>query len=178
MKRIITLFFLTTCLTFAIPDFEDLRWGFTIDAIKGFYPEVQNDFTTNVDVTKYNHYPKGDDIGKVVFYLMDNQLYKIVTVFYPTNVNLSYVEGLFKGYSEKWGEPNSTAFKEEYNDFSIRGNEHTWIVGSTYISFIGQDYFDLDNKLTDSKLMVEYGLIDPTKRKKDSSLNKLILDKK
>ncbi len=178
MKKIITLFFLITCLTFAIPDFESLGWGFTIDAIKGFYPEVESEFTTSSDVTKYNHYPKGTNIGKIVFYLVNNQLYKIVTVFDPTKVRSADVEGLFKDYSEKWGEPNSTPFEEIYDNFSIRGNEHTWIVDSTYVSFIGQDYFDSNNNLTDSKLMVEYGLIDPTKREKKSSLNNLILDKK
>lgn len=178
MKKIITLFFLTTCLTFAIPNFESLGWGFTIDAIKGFYPEVESEFTTSSEVTKYNYYPKDTKIGKIVFYLVENQLYKIVTVFDTTKVRSADVEGMFKGYSEKWGKPNSTPFEENYDSFSIRGNEHTWIVGSTYVSFIGQDYFDKDNNLTDSKLMVEYGLIDPSKRKKESSLNNLILDKK
>ena len=178
MKKIITLFFLTTCLTFAIPNFESLGWGFTIDAIKGFYPEVESEFTTSREVTKYNYYPKDTKIGKIVFYLVENQLYKIVTVFDTTKVRSADVEGMFKGYSEKWGKPNSTPFEENYDCFSIRGNEHTWIVGSTYVSFIGQDYFDKDNNLTDSKLMVEYGLIDPSKRKKESSLNNLILDKK
>ena len=173
MKKIIALFFFTACLTFAIPNFESLGWGFSIDAIKGFYPEVEKEFTPVSNVTKYNYYPKGTNIGKVVFYLVDNQLYKIVTVFDPTKVRSSDVEDLFKDYSEKWGEPNSTPFEENYDDFSIRGNEQTWIVGTTYVSFIGQDYFDHDNNLTDSKLMVEYGLIDPAKRKKESSLNNL-----
>lgn len=178
MKKIITLFFLVTCLTFAIPNFETLGWGFTIDAIKGFYPQVKSEFTTSNEVTKYNYYPKDTKIGKVVFYLVDNQLYKIVTTFDTTKVRSTDVKDLFKEYSKKWGEPNSTPFEENYDSFSIRGNEHTWIVGSTYISFIGQDYFDNNNNLTDSKLMVEYGLIDPTKRETKSSLNNLILDKK
>lgn len=176
MKKIITLFFLVTCLTFAIPNFESLGWGFTIDAIKGFYPQVESKFTTNSDVTKYNYYPRDTNTGKIVFYLMNNKLYKIVTVFDPTKVKSNDVEGLFKNYSEKWGEPNSVPFEENYDNFSIRGNEHSWIVGSTYVSFIGQDYFDIDNNLIDSKLMVEYGLTDPSKRKKGSLLNKMILD--
>jgi len=165
MKKIITLFFLITCLTFAIPDFESLGWGFTIDAIKGFYPETQSEFTTSNNVTKYNNYPKDTNIEKIVFYLVNNQLYKIVIFFDPTKVKSADVKDLFKGYSDKWGKAISTPFEESYDNFSVKGNEHTWIVDSTYISFIGQDYFDIDNNLTDSKLMVEYGLIDPSKRK-------------
>lgn len=176
MKKIITLFFLTTCLTFAIPNFESLGWGFTIDAIKGFYPEVQSEFTTSSDVTKYNYYPRGTDIRKIVFYLYENKLYKIITVFDPTKVKSNDVENIFNNYSKEWGTPVSSPIDETYEDFSIKGNEHTWIVGTTYVSFIGQDYFDNDNNLSDSKLMVEYGLIDPAKREKESSLNNLILN--
>jgi hypothetical protein len=176
MKKIITLFFLTTCLTFAIPNFESLGWGFTIDAIKGFYPEVQSEFTTSSDVTKYNYYPKGTNIGKTVFYLYENKLYKIITVFDTTKVRSNDVENMFNNYSKEWGAPASSIIDETYEDFSIKGNKHTWIVGTTYVSFIGQDYFDSDNNLSDSKLMVEYGLIDPAKRKKESSLNNLILN--
>ena len=176
MKKILTLFFLTTCLTFAIPNFESLGWGFTIDAIKGFYPEVQSEFTTSSDVTKYNYYPRGTDIGKIVFYLYENKLYKIITVFDTTKVRSNDVEDMFNNYSKEWGTPVSSIIDETYEDFSIKGNEHTWIVGTTYVSFIGQDYFDSDNNLSDSKLMVEYGLIDPAKREKESSLNNLILN--
>lgn len=178
MKKIITLFFLTTCLTFAIPNFENLGWGFTIDAIKGFYPDVKNEFTTSNEVKKYNFYPKDSDIGKIVFYLVDDKLYKIVTVLDPTKVRLDDVKSIFEDSTKKWGEANSTPFEETYDDFSIKGNEHTWIAGTTYISLIGQDYFDKNNHLTNSKLMIEYGLIDPAKRKKESSLNSLILGTK
>ena len=176
MKKIITLFFLISCLTFAIPEFENLRWGFTIDAIKGFYPEVQNEFTTSNDVTKYNYYPKDTEVQKIIFYLYENKLYKIISEFDTTRVRSNDVQTIYNNYSDKWGNPTSSVIDETYDDFSIKGNKHTWIIDTTYISFIGQDYFDNSNKLSDSRLMVEYGLIDPTKRENESSLNKLILD--
>ncbi|MEI6857218.1 hypothetical protein [Psychrilyobacter sp.] len=177
MKTIIILFFLTTCLTFAIPSFESLGWGFTIDAIKGFYPEVEREFTPSSEVTKYNYYPKDTDTGKIVFYLVDNQLYKIITIFDPTKIKSADVEDMFNDYSKQWGTPVSAIVDSTYEEFSLKENEQTWIVGTTYISLIGQDYFDNDNNLTNSKLIVEYGLIDPAKRKRKSSLNNLILDK-
>ena len=176
MKKVISLFFLITCLTFAIPEFEDLRWGFTIDAIKGFYPEVQNEFTTSNDVTKYNYYPQNTKVQKIIFYLYENKLYKIISEFDTTQVKPSDVQTIYNNYFDKWGEPTSDLIDETYDDFSIQGNKHTWIVDTTYISFIGQDYLDNNNKLNDSKLMVEYGLIDPEKIEKNSSLNKLILE--
>jgi len=108
---------------------------------------------------------------------VDNQLYKIITIFDPTKIKSADVEGMFNNYSKKWGTPVSSIIDNTYEEFSIKGNEQTWIVGTTYISLIGQDYFDNDSNLTDSKLMIEYGLIDPAKRKKKSSLNNMILDK-
>ena len=46
MKKIIILFFLLTSLAFAIPDFKDLKWGFSIETIESFYPKVKKKFTT------------------------------------------------------------------------------------------------------------------------------------
>jgi NDP-sugar pyrophosphorylase family protein len=176
MKKIITLFLLISCITFAIPDFEKLGWGFSINAIKGFYPKVSKEFATSEGVTKYNFYPKNSDTGKITFYLFQDQLYKIVTEFDKTKVSSDDVRKIYNEYEGRYGTPTASPIDETYTDFTIKGNERTWTTKSTYISFIGQDYIDKDNRVTDSKLIMEYGLIDPAKRKDNSSLNDLILD--
>ena len=163
MKKIIMLFFIINCLAFSIPNFSNLGWGFTADAVKGFYPEAESEITTINDVTKYNYYPKDTDIEKITFLFVHAQLYKIISVFDLTKVHTTDVKDIFEDYSNKWGKSNPTPFEENYESFTIKGNEHTWVVDSTYISFIGEDYFDTQNNLTNSKLITEYGLIDPIK---------------
>jgi len=175
MKKIITLFFLITCITFAIPDFDNLRWGFSIDAIKGFYPNLKKEFTTSEGVTKFTTHPEDSNKKTITFYLFQNQLYKIIADFDSSKVKSDDVSVIFNKYVEKFGTPTASIIDETYSDFTIKGNEQTWTVGSTYISFIGQDYFDKENRLNNSKLMMEYGLIDPKNREKDSILNDLIL---
>jgi hypothetical protein len=175
MKKIVTLFLLLTTISFAIPDFEKLHWGFNIDAIRGFYPKVKNEFTTGQGVTKYNYFPKDSQIGKITFYLIENQLYKIICTLDPTKVNTDDVKKIYDDFTKRFGEPTSSTIDETYDDFSIKGNSQTWVVKTTYISLIGKDYFDRDNNLNNSELLIEYGLIDPAKRKKESDLNDLIL---
>jgi hypothetical protein len=175
MKKIITLFLLLTTISFAIPDFEKLQWGFNIDAIKGFYPDVKKEFTTSEGVTKFSTHPEDSNKKTITFYLFQNQLYKIITEFDPTKVQSDDVSSIFNKYVERFGTPTASLIDETYSDFTIKGNEQTWVVNSTYISFIGQDYFDKENRLNNSKLIMEYGLIDPKNRKNNSILNDLIL---
>ncbi|MCK5780553.1 MAG: hypothetical protein KAH04_06005 [Psychrilyobacter sp.] len=178
MKKLFILFFIITTLTFSIPNFENLGWGFTVDAIKGYYPKLEEVFTTGQGVKKYEFYPKEGKFAKIIFYLFDNNLYKIVTEFDQSKVTSDDVSDIFNEYKEEWGTPERYKIDEEYTDYSVKGNEHTWINGTTYISFIGKDFFDKNMKMTDSKLLVEYGLIDPKKNDSPTSLNRLILDKK
>jgi len=176
MKKLLTLFFLIFSITFAIPDFEELKWGFTIDAIKGFHPNLEQKFSPGEGVTKYEYYPKNSNIGKISFYLFENKLYKIISEFDPTKVKPKDVGNIADKYIKNWGNPTSDIIEEEYSDFTIKGNKQTWITRNTYISLIGQDYINKDNQIYDSKLLMEYGLIDPAKRKNNSSLNDLILN--
>jgi hypothetical protein len=178
MKKLLLLFFVITTLSFAIPDFEKLSWGFTSDAIEGFYPNLKSEFTTSVGVTKYTYIPTEEDtnLKKITFYLYQNKLYKIIVEYDPSKIDHDTVGEIYGDFTERWGEAEPGVIDEKYDDFSIKGNKQTWVTGGTYISLIGQDHLDAEGNLVDSKLLVEYGLIDPGKRNNNSSLNKLILE--
>jgi len=178
MKKILLLFFIITTFTFSIPDFEKLGWGFTKEAISGFYPNLEEVFTTGEGVKKFEYYPKDGNFKKISFYLFDNSLYKIVSEFDQSKVTPNDVSTIFNDYVSKWGTAKAYIIDETYTDYSIKGNEHTWIRGTTYISFIGEDRFDKNMHMIDSKLKIEYGLIDPQNNDSPNSLNNLILDKK
>lgn len=176
MKKIILIFFSISLLTFAIPDFDKLNWGFNKDAIQGYYPELEESFTTGDKVTKFNYYPTDSKLKKITFYLYEEQLYKIVKEFDPNKIKPTNVKSVYSDFTARWGRSEFNPVNEKYSNFSIKGSEQTWIKGSTYISLIGKDKFNKDNVIKESNLVVEYGIIDPAKRKESNSLNKLILD--
>lgn len=176
MRKIILIFFSISILTFAIPDFNKLNWGFNKNAIQGYYPKLEKSFATGDKVTKFNYYPTNSQFKKITFYLYEEQLYKIVKEFDTNKIKPTDVKKIYDGFTIKWGQSEFNPIDEKYDDFSIKGNEQTWIKGSTYISLIGEDKFNKNNIIEESSLAVEYGIIDPAKRKDSNSLNKLILD--
>jgi predicted transcriptional regulator len=181
MKKIVILFFLILNFSaFAIPDFEALKWGDSLSNIKKYYPSIKKSFVPGENVTRYTFSPLNDEQKIIIFYLFEDKLYKIISEFNTEKIEINDVKKVFQKYVDKWGSPTPDILSEKYRDFYITGNKQTWILKNTYISFIGKDTYDNDDNLTNSELLMEYGLIDPAKRdemeKNKANLNNLILN--
>ncbi len=177
MKKSIILFYLFSfCYSvFAIPDFDNISWGFNKGAIALHYPNLKNEFTTNSKVSKYNFYPKNSNFNKITFFLYEDSLYKVVKEFSTSKINPGDVKELFNEFSSKWGTPTHSIISESFSNFSIEGNKQTWQIGNSYISLVGKDRFDKEKRLIESKLILEYGLIDPINSEEGTNLKSLIL---